>query len=149
GVGLGRTTPIDVTWVDTQPDHNGSVHLDWAGTRATLRFEHGFSAGTYSDEPTPPNTRQAPPYIHFDLFTGIPSGNVSYEDSRSERHIYSAAIAANGRARIGGGHAVKAGIQQERGRAGYTYGYPGGRRYLDKGGAPYQVVFMDEDHQDS
>jgi hypothetical protein len=148
GVGIGPFTLPEAASVDTQPNHSVRLHATWTPAhRVSVQLEHTAVAGTYSSDPTPPATRDGP-YAHFDDNTFIQSGNSTYYDEGSQRRTYGADLVVEGNGALHA-HELMAGVQHERERGAYTFGYPGGRWYEDVNGAPFQVSFVADDHQSS
>ena len=148
GDGLGPFTPIEATTTNSQPNHNWRARVSrTVGARTTLEVDHAGATGLLSYNPTPPATRTGP-YPHFDLVTGVSSGNTSFfQDIGSTRGTVGATMTAAITDGVTRSHAMKVGVQYEWTSTLWTSGVPGERFYLDSDGAPVLITFQAEDSQ--
>ena len=141
---IGPFTPIEIASDFRWKNTHWNTTANWTIGPSTLlvgRYQ-GFS-GFSTFEPHPPNTRSGPSR-HFDLETGVPSGNSCcwYEYDRS-RHSVALSLLKYVSGRVGKSHELKAGIEFEHSRARDVEGVPGGRSYLDLSGRPWLVSVWD------
>lgn len=136
--GLSPAIPVAATTTDTQPEHNWSVHATWIlGDRTTFELRNAAFNSTYTFDPTAPATRSGPA-AHFDIVTLVPSFNTTtYFDFESLRNTTTAALNRYIDGQFGRHHDLTAAVEFERAVSASTYGYPGGRQYFDRDGAPY------------
>jgi hypothetical protein len=148
GDGLGPFTPIEATTTNSQPNHNWRARVSrTVGARTTLEVDHAGATGLLSYNPTPPATRTGP-YPHFDLVTGVSSGNTSsFQDVGSTRGSVGATMTAETTDDVTRSHAMKLGVQYEWTSTLSTFGFPGGRAYSDFDGAPFLVTLLAEQRQ--
>jgi hypothetical protein len=136
--GLSPSTPVAATTTDTSPGHNWSSRATWVfGNNSTFELRHSALNNVLVFDPTPPNTRSGPPG-HFDIATGVSSVNTTaYEEYSSTRHVTTGTWTRYVDGDRGRYHSLKVAGEYERAHSTWLFGYPGGRQYLDRSGAPF------------
>jgi hypothetical protein len=93
------------------------------------------------DQKDDPSTGDTTTSSHTDRITGISSGNVSEMGGLHLDRITAKAVYNRYQSEwLGAGHEIRAGLQLERGEHRSTVVIPGGVRYEDNNGAPFQAI---------
>lgn len=141
---LSAQVPREATGLSEQPQLSGTARVTQSvGPSIFLELLY---AGWHSPgriEPQSPASRSGPPGRFDSLSNSFSVNTQSYsEDQRRRQSVAGSTMWYGTTGRLT--HDVRFGVQFEKAREESTFGFPGGRTYIDLGGVPSQVLIQDE-----